>query len=659
MDIKNACELLKVEESASLEMIDQAFNQKIDSVNKRLAKAPTDALKKKYNKLLEEIKQAYETLKALKNEEKSPTSLSATQAADIPSANPFYTAHTKNENSEQAGFLELNPNQIVAERYTIKRKIGVGGMGVVYAAYDENRDEDIAVKILLPHLVASESARKRFLQEARISSKLSHPNILNVFDVQKEQDTYFLTMELLEGQTLRNMIDSYKSENEHIEVDKAIKIIKQICEALEYAHKHTIHRDIKPENIFICADKSIKLMDFGIARLMSASQLTVAGTSLGTAYYMAPEQLTGQFDVDERSDQYSVAVVLYEMLTGFIPTGVIKSPDKKRKDVSKALSNAIMKALDSEPEERFDDIQSFFKAINVSTEVDNKEVDQGCDIKKTMEITTHKQAEKNEDKPVKKEPVNEDNLKSEQLNQKTADIQADSIIKDSEPEKVHNSQSKPKRNKFYVFLTVCFCISAVLGMLIYRSHKSDSDSKKISLEILRQNQFQIRIAIPWMSRLDSAHALVHDKLLDNDFEEIESIFFDQAAESHKREIFLSKVDFSDSELEILGMKESGMIEFYTTPNKYFVDDEILFDGNDLEDVRVIKMEFDNTKAIQFVFKPEAVSDISMLTGYNLAIFVNDKLIVAPGIMEKISDGTIMLSDSDDKIIRRIIEATKK
>ncbi|WP_300526155.1 bifunctional serine/threonine-protein kinase/formylglycine-generating enzyme family protein, partial [Alcanivorax sp.] len=204
---------------------------------------------------------------------------------------------------------------------------------------------------------------ERFLNEARVSSKLSHPNIVNVYDVQNEDDLYFLIMELLEGQDLRQVMDNQKAVERPFEIDDVKEYINGISEGLAYAHQHTVHRDIKPENIWITDEQQIKLMDFGIAQLQSTSQRTQTGAAMGTAYYMAPEQLKGVKDIDGRADQYALAVLAYELLTGEVPAGAIEPIQSLRKDIPKGMAAAIMQALSPRPENRFADIQAFNQAI--------------------------------------------------------------------------------------------------------------------------------------------------------------------------------------------------------------------------------------------------------------------------------------------------------
>lgn len=292
---------------------------------------------------------------------RAPSGLSATKLADLPGAHSYQTALGTGGNMMQ--IASLQPGHVLASRFEIKAQIGAGGMGAVYRAYDRNRGEDIAVKVMLPGLLTSDTAKQRFINEAKISIKLSNQNIVNVYDVQVDGAYIFITMELLEGHTLRQAMDDKKKQRSKWSETEVLDVVRHLCDALTYAHRYTVHRDIKPENVWINHDGSIKLMDFGIARLMTGSQMTQASTVLGTAYYMAPEQLIGAKHVDHRADQYSVGVLVYELLAERIPTGRFKPLTEVRDDISQGISDAVDIALEGHPEDRYLDMAEFSQAL--------------------------------------------------------------------------------------------------------------------------------------------------------------------------------------------------------------------------------------------------------------------------------------------------------
>lgn len=201
-------------------------------------------------------------------------------------------------------------------RHKILKELGKGSMGVVYQAHDPQIDRLVALKVLRPDRVATEEFLQRFMKEAKAIGRLSHPNIVVVYDVGEDQGTAYIAMEFVEGKPLDEIV---KSESFHSE--EIIDLGLQVAEALDYAHrKGIVHRDIKPSNIILQPDGQIKITDFGIARIEDpeATQQTQAGEILGTPAYMSPEQVLGQ-PVDGRSDLFSLGVILYELATGRRP----------------------------------------------------------------------------------------------------------------------------------------------------------------------------------------------------------------------------------------------------------------------------------------------------------------------------------------------------
>ena len=212
--------------------------------------------------------------------------------------------------------VRMEPGAVLSSRLEIGQLLGQGGMGNVYAARDRLKDEDVAIKVLRQDLLFSTAAKERFLAEAKVSCSLSHPNIVRVHDVGVSGNYYYFSMERLKGHNLRQRIEAYHRENREFSIEEVTDIARQLIDALRYAHRYIVHRDIKPENIWLAEDGTVKLMDFGIARAYSSSHMTQTGMTLGTAYYMAPEQRVAAKDVDWRADQYALGVVFYELLAG-------------------------------------------------------------------------------------------------------------------------------------------------------------------------------------------------------------------------------------------------------------------------------------------------------------------------------------------------------
>lgn len=212
--------------------------------------------------------------------------------------------------------MNLETGALISDRYRIINKIGVGGMAVVYRAKDEKLDRDVTFKVLKEEFVNDNEFIKRFSVEARAAARLSHVNIVNVYDVGNDGDIYYIVMEYIDGYTLKEMI----SKKAPFDNQEALGVAIQIASALEHAHNNNIiHRDIKPQNILVTRDErggKIKVTDFGIARATTSTTTTT--DSMGSVHYFSPEQARGGF-VDAKSDIYSLGIVIFEMVTGIMP----------------------------------------------------------------------------------------------------------------------------------------------------------------------------------------------------------------------------------------------------------------------------------------------------------------------------------------------------
>jgi serine/threonine protein kinase len=259
-------------------------------------------------------------------------------------------------------------------RYQIEEELGKGSMGVVYRAHDPQIDRLVALKVLRHDRVTSEAFVQRFLKEAKAIGRLSHPNIVTVYDVGRDHGTIYIAMEFLEGPPLNEVI-----QEKRLALGEIVDLGVQVAEALDYAHqKGIVHRDIKPTNIIVTPDGQAKITDFGIARIEdpSAIQQTQAGEILGTPVYMSPEQVMGR-PVDGRSDLYSLGVILYELSTQKRPfrgdsiAAIFRAitqdapaePAKTESSVSRELSELIMKSLNRRLDERFQTGKAMAKAL--------------------------------------------------------------------------------------------------------------------------------------------------------------------------------------------------------------------------------------------------------------------------------------------------------
>ncbi|MDK1021428.1 MAG: bifunctional serine/threonine-protein kinase/formylglycine-generating enzyme family protein [Candidatus Hydrogenedentes bacterium] len=264
----------------------------------------------------------------------------------------------------------LKRGEVVANRYVVKDIIGRGGMGRIYKVFDKALGEEVAMKTLLPKHVKDKVAMDRFFNEARIARALSHPNIIRVHDIGGTQSMVYISMEYLEGQSLRQLLDGLRP-GQHLPINGILRMFDALCAALDYAHEYTVHRDIKPENVMILPDGSVRLMDFGISKLMSNPNLTSDSVVMGTPRYMSPEQLQNTANVDARADLYSLGVMLYEVITGIRPSALGKAASETRREVPPALDTIIEKCVDPDPSKRFQtagELREALRKIRVAVE---------------------------------------------------------------------------------------------------------------------------------------------------------------------------------------------------------------------------------------------------------------------------------------------------
>jgi len=263
--------------------------------------------------------------------------------------------------------------KVLGNRYELVEKIGGGGMAIVYKAKCRLLNRFVAVKILRTDSDMTEDFIKRFKVEAQAAGSLSHPNIVSIYDVGNENDVNYIVMEYVEGYTLKEVV----AQSGNLTWKATVKIASQICAGLEHAHKnHIIHRDIKSQNILVNEELVAKVTDFGIARASSNSTITMAGNTIGSVHYFSPEQAKGQH-TDEKSDIYSLGIVMYEMITGRLPfdadtpvSVALKQiqelpipPIQIERDMPQALNDIIIKALQKEPRLRYQSATEMLKDL--------------------------------------------------------------------------------------------------------------------------------------------------------------------------------------------------------------------------------------------------------------------------------------------------------
>ena len=261
---------------------------------------------------------------------------------------------------ERNATMQLSEGQLLADRYELRRRLGAGGAGAVFAAYDRQQSKEVAVKVLWPEFFEADGDETRFRDEIELAASLNHPGIVQVFEAESEGAAHFVAMELLEGGTLRQRMDALAGAGQGFTVDEVVHVGVALTEALGYAHQKMVHGAVKPENIFLGDDGTVTLTDFGMALLRQVRGTKRTGTSLDIAPYLAPEQLRGAQEVDPSADQYATAAVLYEMLTGEVPAGrwkdIVLFRSKRNKDLIGLTFEEIGKRRNADPYDAVFDI---------------------------------------------------------------------------------------------------------------------------------------------------------------------------------------------------------------------------------------------------------------------------------------------------------------
>ena len=267
----------------------------------------------------------------------------------------------------------VTTNSVLQDRYRVEEKLATGGMGSVYVGTDEKLERQVAIKVLAESLAGDQNFVERFRREARAVAAIAHPKIANVFDYGEDDGCPFIVMELVEGRDLARVI----KEDGPLGAERTAHIVSQICSALGHAHSAgIIHRDVKPANVIVGAADDVKVTDFGIARAVGDSKLTLTGSVLGTAHYISPEQASG-LDLSPHSDLYSLGVVMFEMLTGAPPyeggslmsiamrhvNERIPAPSTLHPEVPPTMDAIVLRATEKDPHARFRDANEMSAAL--------------------------------------------------------------------------------------------------------------------------------------------------------------------------------------------------------------------------------------------------------------------------------------------------------
>ena len=371
----------------------------------------------------------------------------------------------------------LSNGQIIGGRYEIVKSIGEGGMANVYLANDKILDRKVAIKVLRGDLANDEKFIRRFQREAQSVANLSHPNIVEVYDVEEEEGQHYIVMEYIEGKTLKQLLQKRGS----LTLSEVIDIMLQLTDGLAHAHDaYIIHRDIKPQNIMIQDDGLVKITDFGIAMALNATQLTQTNSVMGSVHYLPPEQANGKSSTI-KSDIYSLGILMYELITGSVPfkgdnaveialkhlKEKIPSIRRQNPTIPQSVENIVLRATAKNPKNRYDSVKDMNKDLKECLNEDKKNEKKIVfeypenDIDDTKVITNVKKS-----KPEIEEPKDLNELKEKKK-----------IEEQNNEEEVIGSMTKKDKYKLPIILAGIFIglliIAGIVFVLIGRDEVTD------------------------------------------------------------------------------------------------------------------------------------------------------------------------------------------
>jgi len=349
---------------------------------------------------------------------------------------------------------------IINDRYQIIKTLGEGGMANVYLAHDNILDRNVAVKVLRGDLANDEKFVRRFQREALSASSLSHPNIVEMYDVGEDDGQYYIVMEYVDGKTLKQVL----KQRGHLSITEVVDIMLQLTDGLAHAHDaYIIHRDIKPQNIMILSNGMIKITDFGVATALNSTQLTQTNSVMGTVHYLPPEQANGKGST-VRSDIYSMGIMMYELLTGLVPykgesaveialkhlREPLPSVRKVDPTIPQSIENVIIRATAKNPKNRYTDAREMHEDIKTALD----------DSRKDEKRWVYKYPENDLEETKKLDDDLKDLEKQEQIIKKKKEI---------ELEKEEMAENK-KSNKLLIVLVSIFTaiiLTITVAMTIY------------------------------------------------------------------------------------------------------------------------------------------------------------------------------------------------
>jgi eukaryotic-like serine/threonine-protein kinase len=475
-------------------------------------------------------------------------------------------------------------------RYKVLEMIGGGGMANVYLAHDMILDRDVAVKMLRLDFANDEEFIRRFRREAQSATSLAHPNIVSIYDVGEENDLYFIVMEYVEGQTLKQ----YIQQNSPLKVEDTIEIMKQLTSAISHAHQnHIIHRDIKPQNILVDRYGTVKITDFGIAMALSATSITQTNSVLGSVHYLSPEQARGGM-ANKKSDIYSLGIVMFELLTGRLPFSgesavsialkhlQSETPSVRRwnPNIPQSVENIVLKATAKDSFHRYNSVEEVEEDLR--TALDSERINEtkfvipiDDEATKAIPIIT------NDHRPLQ-------NLDETLVHSQDKNKGNDTVTKGKE---------QKKRKKWPAILITTFLVLSLLGLFTFLVLPGLISPKDVTIPDVSGMELDEAIAEI------EALGLQVDEEIESTHEEIEE---GKVIKTNPEEGSTVKEDSPISIYFSIG-KEKFELSDYT--NRYYDDVIHLLDNQDFKDIKITEVFDDSDKGTILSQKPESGEEV--------------------------------------------------
>lgn len=508
-------------------------------------------------------------------------------------------------------FIDL----LLGNRYKIVEKIGDGGMALVYKAKCQLLNRFVAVKILRPEFATEEEFLSKFDKESQAAASLSHPSIVNIFDVGADDEIRYIVMELVDGITLKQYI---KEQHSFLPNEEMLDISKQIAQAIEHAHfNHIVHRDIKPHNILMAGDGRVKVSDFGIARAVTSSTVVNTNEIVGSVHYTSPEQARGGF-VDERSDIYSIGILMYELAANSVPfegdTPIsvalkhlkeeVIPPSSINPKVNKGYESIIMKALQKTPDNRYQTATELIEDLN--------KVIENPDVNLPLYVTS-------EDSPTMVMPNINDFDVDEKLDK------AMKIRKPSETSRKNTKKKKMDATSVIISVLIAFVLSIiVVGAMFYKPIISNFINKEIKVPSVVNEEFTVAA-----QRLQDLGFVV----------DIEESIYDDVVEKN---FIISQSKEAGSVLKegygikLTVSKGAKMVRIPNVTQKKIAEAQLIIENSGLVlgDMEYVESDLPNGYVIEQ--DPVAGSEIKAKSAVNIIVSKGKKVVtvIAPSILGK-------------------------